>query len=85
MTMRAPRGVFTEHLRAWRAYRALNQVELSKAANVGLSTIIRAEKGKNIRASNARKLAAALGIAVEDFHQLPPAATPVSAGACPQG
>jgi transcriptional regulator with XRE-family HTH domain len=41
--------------------------ELAKASDVSLNTIIRFEKGFDMRASTVRKIAAALGRDIKDF------------------
>ncbi len=70
------RGVPAPYLRAWRLYYAMTQEELAKAAGVSHATVRSGEHGENIRQSSARKLAAALGISVEQFLHKDPADQP---------
>lgn len=57
------RGIPLPHLEAWRLYRALTQAELAARAGVSRTTIGTAEqRGTSVRASNVRKLAAALQV-----------------------
>ncbi len=70
------RGIPVPYLRAWRLYHAMTQEELARAAGVSHATIRSGEHGENIRQSSARKLAAALGISVEQFLHVNPASRP---------
>ena len=71
------RGVFLPHLEAWRRYNALSQYELADKADVGRSSIARAERGEAVSYANARKLASALGISVQQLQtQAPPTMLP---------
>jgi len=54
--------VLVPRLRRVRNRRALTQDELAVRAGVSRTTVIRAERGEDIRQSNVRKLADALGV-----------------------
>jgi transcriptional regulator with XRE-family HTH domain len=62
-----PRGLPLPHLEAWRLSQALTQGELAEAAGLARNTIVRAEAGGSIALGNVRKLAAALGISVQQL------------------
>jgi transcriptional regulator with XRE-family HTH domain len=72
------RGIALTHLRAWRIARVLNQTELAEKADVGRSTVIRAERGDPISFANARALAEALDVTVQQLAQRDP--TPEEGG-----
>lgn len=55
------------HLRAWRLRRAWSQEDLSRAAGVSVSTIIRAEQGSRVNFITIHRLAQALGISNEQL------------------
>lgn len=70
-----PRGatdVALPHLQAWRMQNLKTQGELAKAAGVGLQTVVRAERGEQVRALSAHKLARALGITVRQLQNEEP-------------
>lgn len=69
-------------LRKLREIRGLSQKELASAADVALNTVWAAEKGEiRTRPKNLRKLAAALGVSVEELGGgAAPAARPAAAG-----
>lgn len=60
-------GVHIPFLRAWREWRALEQVELAKRAGITATTISRLEHGATARIGTVAKLAAALGIDRENL------------------
>lgn len=62
-------GVAVPSLRAYRRKAALKQTELAHLAGIGRSTVLRAEAGGNVSLDNARSLAQALGVAVEDLQK----------------
>jgi transcriptional regulator with XRE-family HTH domain len=63
-----PRGRKLPHLTAWREYRIMSGVELAHKADIGRSTIHRAETGQEIVSwLNIRKLAKALEITPEQL------------------
>jgi transcriptional regulator with XRE-family HTH domain len=75
-TVGRPRGVSLPGLRATRRRAFLTQAELAARSGVGLSTILRLERGDVPAAfSTARKLADALGVAPDALAR-PPARTP---------
>jgi transcriptional regulator with XRE-family HTH domain len=74
------RGVPAPYLRAWRLYHAMTQEELAKAADVSHATVRSGEHGENIRQSSARKMAAALGISVQQLLHMDPANQPPIGG-----
>ena len=61
------RGLPLPYLEALRLSQALTQVELAKAAGVGRNTVLRAEAGAPVALGNVRKIAAALGISVQQL------------------
>ncbi len=54
-------------LEEWRRRRLLTQGELAEKAGVGISSIVRIEKGQGARVTTLRKLAAALSITPEQL------------------
>lgn len=70
-TIRGPYGLVLPHARAWRMLRAMTQGELAQAADISRATVARAETGGAISMQNVRKLAAALGISVEELQRAP--------------
>lgn len=61
-------------VRAWRDTRYLTQQELADKAEVSRQTIVSLERPENpseIRPTNLRKLAAALGVSPDDLFRLP--------------
>ncbi len=54
-------------LEEWRRRRLLTQGELAEKAGIGISSIVRIEKGQGARVTTLRKLAAALGITPEQL------------------
>ena len=61
------------HLRAWRLHRLLTQDQLAQAAGVGRDTVYRLERdGERANELTIHKIAAGLGIAVEELHIEPP-------------
>jgi transcriptional regulator with XRE-family HTH domain len=76
--------VKTPNLRAWREAKGHSQRSLAKEANINHFTVLRAERGEDIRPTNAAKIAGALGITVADLmaeEDRPPA--PLSGGPSP--
>jgi len=74
--------VKTPNLRAWREARGHSQRSLAREANLNHFTVLRAERGEDIRPTNAAKIAAALDITVADLmaeEDRPPA--PLKVGA----
>jgi transcriptional regulator with XRE-family HTH domain len=72
MAEKEQRGLTVPYLEAWRKYFALTQRELAEKAQVGRSSVIRAEAGESISYTNVRNLAAALGISVPQLlHEQP--------------
>jgi transcriptional regulator with XRE-family HTH domain len=69
-----PWGIATPHLRAWREYRVLTQLELSGRSGVSNSLISRIEAGKKRPGpTTIGKLAEVLGITREQLvHEQPP-------------
>lgn len=67
-------GIATPHLRAWREFRVLTQLELAGRSGVSNSLISRIEKGtKRPGPTSIGKLADALGITREQLvHEQPP-------------
>lgn len=65
--MAASKGIPIPYLRAWREWRALEQVELAKRAGITATTISRLEHGATARIGTVAKLAAALGIDRENL------------------
>ena len=65
------RGLALPHLEAWRIRRAMNISELAEKASVSRGTVTNAENGRIVGFPNMRKLAAALGITVEQLHHAP--------------
>jgi transcriptional regulator with XRE-family HTH domain len=65
--MPAERGVLVPYLRAWRLRATLKQEELAERSGVSRPTVQRGERGETISIDNTRKLAAALGITVEQL------------------
>ncbi len=54
-------------LEEWRRRRLLTQGELAEKAGIGISSIVRIEKGQGARVTTLRKLAAALSITPEQL------------------
>jgi transcriptional regulator with XRE-family HTH domain len=73
--------VKTPRLREWREAMGETQATLSERSGVAEHTISRIEHGASLRPTTARKLADALGVAVTDLMENPPALT----GAFPKG
>ena len=71
------RGLILRHLEAWRRYKAMTQGELAAQAEIARATVNRAEGLEPVSIPNARKLASALGISVQ---QLQTEAPPTSLG-----
>ena len=67
MAERAERGLVVPHLRAWRFYHALSQIDLAERSGVSRPSIARAEAGERISFANIHKLAAALDISVHEL------------------
>lgn len=65
--MPAERGVAVPYLRAWRLRATLKQEELAERAGVSRPTVQRGERVETLSIDNIRKLAAALGITVEQL------------------
>ena len=61
------RGLPLPYLGAWRLSQAITQGELAAAAGIARGTVARAEAGEPIALANVRKLAAALGITVQQL------------------
>ncbi len=55
------------YLRAWRLKKLRTQLDVAAKADVGISTIVRAEQSKPVNALTAEKLAQALGVTVEQL------------------
>lgn len=71
------RGVKLSRLKEWRLYRAYTQADLAQAANVAAVGISRYELDTaHARPSTARKIAMALGVAVEDLMDAPEKSQP---------
>ncbi len=63
-----PRGRKLPYLAAWREYRLMSGVELARKADVGRSTVARAEGGDEVVSwLNIRKLAKALDMTAEQL------------------
>lgn len=62
-------GIAVPGLRVLRRRAALKQTELAQRAGIGRSTVIRAEAGENVSLDNARSLATALGVTIEDLQE----------------
>jgi transcriptional regulator with XRE-family HTH domain len=56
----------------WRESHGLTQRELASKASVGEATVARIETGASVAPPTARKIAAALGVAVADLLERPP-------------
>jgi transcriptional regulator with XRE-family HTH domain len=69
-----------ERLKEWRESQGFTQRELADKAGVGEVTVARVETGASVRPNTARKIASALGLAVSDLLEHPPAL----AGASPK-
>ena len=65
-------GVEVPHLRLWRVRKLVKQSDLAKAAGVSRFTVQRAERGERISFDNVRKLAAALGITLDQLRYQAP-------------
>jgi DNA-binding XRE family transcriptional regulator len=61
------------YLRAWRVKKLHTQLDVAAKASVGISTIVRAEKGGDVGALTAEKLAQALDLTVEQLKNEKPA------------
>ncbi len=71
------RGLILRHLEAWRRYKAMTQGELAAQAEIARATVNRAEGLEPVSIPNARKLASALGISVQQLQtQAPPTMLP---------
>lgn len=66
-------NVTLPHLRAWRIERLMPQTELARKADVGVSTLVRAEAGGVVHALTARRIARALGVTVKQLQTEEPA------------
>jgi DNA-binding XRE family transcriptional regulator len=60
------------HLRAWRLKKERTQLDVAANAGVGISTIVRAEKGEDVGALTAQKLARALAVTVRQLKEEEP-------------
>ena len=65
-------GVALPSLKAKRVDAALRQTELAERAQVARATIQRAERGENVSLVNARRLAEALNVTVEQLRASAP-------------
>lgn len=72
MAERAGRGVVVPYLRQWRLYHALSQIDLAERSGASRPAIARAEAGAHFSFANIHKVAATLGISVQQLlHQQP--------------
>jgi transcriptional regulator with XRE-family HTH domain len=60
-------GLMLPKLKHMRMRKAMTQLELAKLAGVARATVNRAERGEIVSFANVRKLAAALGVSVEQL------------------
>lgn len=60
------------HLRAWRMERLLTQQQLADACGIGVTTVIRAEKGLPVNGLTAVRLAKALKISRHQLFEMEP-------------
>ena len=60
-------GVRLPELNRMRLRKALSKSELARLAGISRSTVIRADNGETVSFINARKLAEALGVSVEEL------------------
>jgi transcriptional regulator with XRE-family HTH domain len=67
MTERSNTRLSLPFLRAWRLNKAMSQEELARVANLGVSTIIRAEQGARVNFLTIQRLAEALDIQREQL------------------
>jgi transcriptional regulator with XRE-family HTH domain len=61
------------YLRAWRLAKERTQLDVAASAGLGISTIVRAEKGEQVGALTAAKLARTLGVSVKQLQDEEPA------------
>jgi transcriptional regulator with XRE-family HTH domain len=61
------KGLRVRDLKAWRLRATLSQEDLAEKADVSRATIVRGEAGGTLSFGNIRKLAAALGITVDEL------------------
>jgi len=59
-------------LRAWREYKGLSMRDLATKSGVGVSTIVRVERGDQVQPRTRRRLAEALEITHEELLSEPP-------------
>jgi DNA-binding XRE family transcriptional regulator len=60
------------HLRAWRIKKLRTQLDVAASAGLGISTIVRAEKGGDVGALTAERLARALELSVRQLKEEAP-------------